>query len=111
MNDKDITKLQNRIEKIKQKILNIGDIKPGSISEQYNVCGTPGCSCKNKKDPKKHGPYYYLSYTFNGNSVTEFVKKEDLRVIRKSLDNYRSLKSLTNQWVELSIRISRLKKS
>ena len=41
-------------------------MKPDSINEQYNVCGSPNCKCKDKKNPQKHGPYYYLSFTFKG---------------------------------------------
>ncbi|MFI5294577.1 MAG: DUF6788 family protein, partial [Thermodesulfovibrionales bacterium] len=30
------------VEQLKQKLLNLGPVLPGSISEQWNVCGTPG---------------------------------------------------------------------
>ena len=55
--------IQRRIEKIKAELEGLGGMHPGSISEQYNVCGTPGCRCKDKKNPQKHGPYYQLSFT------------------------------------------------
>ena len=42
----------------------------GSLSRQYNVCSSPGCRCK-ASPPRKHGPYYQLSYTRNGKSTTE----------------------------------------
>ena len=40
----------------------LGDLRPGSLSIQYNVCGSPGCRCK-ADPPVKHGPYYQVSYT------------------------------------------------
>ena len=45
---------------------------PGSLREQYNVCGKAGCRCKDPKKPQKHGPYYQLSYTWRGKSSTPF---------------------------------------
>jgi Family of unknown function (DUF6788) len=53
--------IQKRIAQLQQQMLELGRLHPGSISEQYNVCGTLGCRCKDPKDPQKHGPYYQLS--------------------------------------------------
>lgn len=52
-----IRSLENQIERLKQEIAGLGDLRPGSLSEQYNVCGKAGCRCK-ASPPQKHGPYY-----------------------------------------------------
>jgi hypothetical protein len=52
---KRICTLERQIAKIKQDIDTIGDLCRGSLSEQYNVCGTSGCKCK-ATPPEKHGP-------------------------------------------------------
>jgi len=44
-----------QIERVKVKLAALGDLRPGSLSTQYNVCGTPGCRCK-ATPPEKHGP-------------------------------------------------------
>ena len=62
-------------------------MRPGSLSEQYNVCGTAGCRCKDARKPVKHGPYYHLNYTWRGKSRTEFVKEEAVEVSRQQLEN------------------------
>jgi hypothetical protein len=54
---------QQQIDQIKQELLALGDMRPGALSEQYNVCGKPNCRCKDPRKPQKHGPYYQLSYT------------------------------------------------
>ncbi len=68
-------KSKKKIEQLKQKLLNLGPVLPGSISEQWNVCGTPGCKCKDPKTPQKHGPYYQLSFSVGGRSSSMFIKK------------------------------------
>src|ERR1039458_6760345 len=68
--------LQRHIEKVKRDLSALGDLRPGSLSTQYNVCGSPGCRCK-ATPPLKHGPYYQVSYTRKGKSSSKFVKKED----------------------------------
>jgi hypothetical protein len=59
--------LLRQIERVKVKLAALGDLRPGSLSTQYNVCGTPGCRCK-ATPPEKHGPYYQVSFTRKGKS-------------------------------------------
>ena len=75
----------------------LGDMRPGAISEQYNVCGKAGCRCKDPNDPKRHGPYYQLSYTHMGKSTTEFVKKPMVSEVQKQLHNYAKFRKLTDE--------------
>lgn len=105
-----IEQLQDRISRIKKELLELGDMRPGALSKQYNVCGTPGCRCKDPKDPKKHGPYYQLSYSHKGKSTTEFVKKSMLPDVRRQLRNYAKFRRLTDEWVALSVKISKVLK-
>ncbi len=110
MNTKKIKTCQAKIEKIKQALVNLGEITPGSLSKQYNICGNPRCRCKDPDNPKKHGPYYNLSYTWNGKGRTEFVRKERLAEVREQIKNYKTMKELTKKWVDLSLEISELRK-
>ena len=102
--------LGKRIETIKKKLAALGDMRPGSLSKQYNVCGNPTCRCKDPENPKKHGPYYQLSYTLKGRSKSEFVKMEDLEAVKQQLKNYQQFKKLTADWVDLSLELASLRK-
>lgn len=86
-------------------------MRPGALSRQYNVCGKPGCRCKDPRKPQKHGPYYQLSYTHMGKSTTEFVKKGLLAETKKQISNYTRFKKLTLEWVDLSLRIVRQRRA
>ncbi len=103
-----IQNLERRIQRVKKELLALGDLRPGSLSKQYNVCGTPGCRCK-ADPPKKHGPYYQLGWTRYGRSTTRFVRPPYLSQVRRELKNYRRLQSLVNQWVDLSTQICELR--
>jgi hypothetical protein len=103
-------KWQARIKEIQKILSEMGEMRPGSLSMQYNVCGNPSCRCKDKKNPKKHGPYYQLSYTHKGKSTTEFVKAEKVEEVRQQIKNFRELKNLTDEWVDLSVKIAKLRK-
>lgn len=108
MNPKREAAIEKQIEKIKRDLSALGDLRPGSLSSQYNVCGSPGCRCK-ATPPQKHGPYYQVSFTRKGKSSSKFVKEMDLPAIRKQLRNYERMKQLMDEWVGLSIELSNLR--
>ena len=101
-------RIERQIEKIKRDLAALGELRPGSLSTQYNVCGSPGCRCK-ASPPEKHGPYYQVSYTRKGKSSSKFVKKKDLPAIRKQLKNYERMKLLMDRWIDLATELSNLR--
>ena len=101
-------RIERQIEKIKRDLVALGDLRPGSLSTQYNVCGSPGCRCK-ASPPEKHGPYHQVSFTRKGKSSSKFVKKKDLTAIRKQLKNYERMKLLMDRWIDLAIELSNLR--
>ena len=98
---------QTKIDQLKQKLLNLGPVLPGSISEQWNICGTLGCKCKDSKNPKKHGPYYQLSFSVSGRSSSMFIKKQDISEARKQVRNYQAFKKLTMELVQAHVDLIR----
>ena len=101
------TQLQRRIDHLKRQLAELGPMHPGSLSEQYNVCGTPGCRCKDAQNPSKHGPYYQLSYRWRGKSSTRFVRTEQLEEMGTKVANYKRFRELTNEWVDLVVELER----
>ena len=101
--------IEKEIKKIKEELLNLGEFRPGSLSKQFNVCGKPSCRCKDKNDPRKHGPYYQISYSRKGKSSSAFVRPESVKDIENQLANYKRLMQLVDQWIDLAIQHSKLK--
>lgn len=104
MNSKQI---QHQIDAIKKQLADMGPMHPGSLSEQFNVCGNPTCRCKDPKDPQRHGPYYQLSYTWRGKSSTRFVRQEGVAKMRDKIANYKRMQELIKEWVDLSMEQER----
>jgi Family of unknown function (DUF6788) len=102
-------RLQQRIDEIKAEIAALGPLRPGTLTRQYNVCGTPGCRCKEDPD-QRHGPYHQLSYTWNGKSSSEFVRAPEIARVEEQLRNYVRLRSLVTQWVDAAIKLARLER-
>lgn len=102
--NKSIKELNREIEKIKQQLLQLGPIHPGSISQQYHACGNHSCRCHDPVDPKKHGPYSKLTYSHAGKSRCRFVRPECVEVLGQRLENHKTFRKLVARWVELSIQ-------
>jgi hypothetical protein len=101
--------LRRRIEQIKGQVAALGPLRPGTLTQQYNVCGTPGCRCK-ADPPEKHGPYYQLSYTWRGHSRSESVLAREVERVREQLRNYQRLRALLDDWVTAGIEVARLER-
>ena len=64
MSQKRIQQIEFRLQQIKRALLEIGPMRPGSLTRQY-------------KDPQHHvGAYWQISYTRRMKSRTEYVRKE-----------------------------------
>jgi hypothetical protein len=100
--------LEAKLAKIKAALAALGDLRPGTLSQQYNVCGNPACRCK-ATPPRKHGPYYQVSFTWQGKSHSQFVRREDVPAVRAQLRNYRQLRRLVDTWISVGIELSRLR--
>ena len=97
---------RKRIDQLKKKLAGLGPMLPGSLSKQWNVCSSPGCSCRKYKS-KRHGPYYQLSFTVRGRSSTLFVKKDDVPEVRRRIRRYKAFKKLCAELTQASIDLAR----
>lgn len=101
--------IEKRIAQIKEELQTIGDMRPGSLNQQYTVCGKEGCRCVDPDKPQKHGPYYQLSYVHNGKSTTQFIGGPSVDNVRQQLDNYKKFRELTAEWVDLALTLAKEK--
>jgi hypothetical protein len=94
---KRLLQIEKRIATIKADLVEIDEMRPGSLSRQY-------------KDPaNQRGAYYQLSYTRDMKSRSEYVARDAVDDVRRQLENYKRFKELTSEWVDLCIEHSRLK--
>ena len=97
------------VEQIQRELVALGPVLPGSISEQWNVCGKAGCRCKDPKHPQRHGPYNQLSFTVRGHSSTLFLKSAELKAARACVRRYQRFKELNAQLAVAYVELARAK--
>ena len=57
--------LEQQREVIAQRIAQLGDLRPGSITSTTGRCGKPDCRCHQPGEPG-HGPNFRLTSKVNG---------------------------------------------
>ena len=101
MSDMDVKDLDARREAIRRELASVGDLRPGSLFERYRKCGKPGCHCAREGDPG-HGPNWVLTARVNGRALTRAIPREAVAETRAQIDEYKRLRALTAELVEVS---------
>lgn len=89
-------RIERRIEKIKQALAELGDMRPGSLSTQTRAWG---------------GKYHQLSYTHQGKGRTEYVPPARVKEVKRQLATYKKFKELTSEWTALAIELCKLRQA
>lgn len=92
-NSKEILK---RIEQIKLELQSLGDLRPGSLTQQY------------KDSKNKTGGFYQINYIHKMKSRSDYVKKDFVEIMEVQVKEYKKMKALVSEWVELGIIKSKL---
>lgn len=89
--------LEKRIRALKSRLARSGDLRPGTLSVQY------------RNPAEKKTPFNQISYTHKGRGRSEYVRPENLKVVRREIETYKRFKSTVDELVALSIEASRLR--
>jgi hypothetical protein len=101
--EKELRDYKKEYEEIKARLLNIGFIYKGNITERRLPCGNPKCACH--QDPnKRHGPYYQISWKEKGKTISFFLSGESLNFYRKGIQNRISLLEIIEEMEIVSRR-------
>ena len=92
-----LKRVEEQIERIKQELVALGPMRPGSITRQYRL-------------PKeKMRPFYQISYTHRMRSRSEYVRPENVAALRKETANFKRFRKLIDRWVGLAHAASQLR--
>ena len=96
MTTKQLATIEKRIRRIKKSLQSIGEMRPGSLTQQSH-------------DPEKRRVYWQLSYTYKMKSRSEYIRDQFVKDTQRQIQNYKRFRSLVDEWLALSIEQARLK--
>lgn len=94
---KNLAQIETRIAGIKEKLMKVGEMRPGSLTCQY------------QKPKEKKGGFYQISYTHHMKSRTEYVRRQFVKDIKHQITEFKKFKQLVQDWTDLAIEQSKLK--
>jgi hypothetical protein len=101
--------LETRKQEILLEIAGLGDMRAGSITENYRRCGKPTCHCAQPDDPR-HGPYYAYTWNEFGKTRTRSLcPGPELDLLREQVENYRHFRELCREFVAVNEEICDLR--
>lgn len=99
--------LESRRAAIQSQVVQLGDMRAGSITGTGGCCGTPNCHCHQSGDPG-HGPFYRLTRKVEGRTVTEtFSSPAALAKAQREVAEYHRFRELSGQLLDVNEEVCR----
>jgi hypothetical protein len=97
--------LQAKREQLKARLVELGDLRPGSLVERFRKCGRPTCRCVQQDSPG-HGPCYSLTHAVGGKTVTRIIPKgAAVERTRQQIAEYHRFRDLVRELITISEQI------
>src|SRR6266404_2782644 len=91
--------LEQRRERIAQRIAELGDLRPGSITATSGRCGKPECRCHQPGQPG-HGPHFRLTYKVDGKTISEALPTPAaIQKAEREVEEFRKFQQLTREFL------------
>jgi hypothetical protein len=104
-----LVELEKRRDSITQQIAQLGDLRPGSISNTSGRCGKPSCRCHRPGQPS-HGPNLRLTYKVDGKTFSESLPTPAAtRKAEREVAEFRNFQQLSREFVETNGKICHLR--
>jgi len=105
----DLQNLEDRRDRLYQKLPSFGDFRLGIISETYTRCGKKNCACAHK-DHAGHGPRYLWNTTRQGKSLAQHLRLgPELDHVYKQIETGHRFQKWCQEAIELNEEICRLR--
>jgi hypothetical protein len=105
----DLQNLEDRRDRLYEKLRSFGDFRLGIISQTYTRCGKTNCACAHKDHPG-HGTRYLWNTTRQGKSLAQHLRLgPELDHVYKQIETGHRFQKWCQEAIELNEEICRLR--
>ena len=104
-----IETLEKRRSEIVERIGQLSDLRPGSVTAIRKKCGKANCCCLEPLHPG-HGPHWRLTYKVEGTSRSESLTGDAIEKAEEEIAEFRKFQQLSREFVEVNTRICQLRR-
>jgi hypothetical protein len=100
-----LQQLETKRERLRNKLAQLGDMRPGSLVGRFRKCGKPSCHCS-QPSSETHGPSWSLTRAVEGKTVTKVIPPGDaVEQTKAQIAEYRRFRKLVQELLELNVEI------
>ena len=100
-----LEQLEAERERLKGKLAQVGDMRPGSLVERFRKCGKASCHCAQPAS-EAHGPSWSLTRPIGGKTVTKVIPPGSaVEQTKAQIAEYRRFRKVVQELIELSVQI------
>src|ERR1700751_1041313 len=104
-----LSDLEQRREVLAQRIAELGDLRPGSITGTAGRCGKPE-GHRHQPGQPGHGPNFRLTYKADGKTISEpLPTPAAIHKAEREVEEFRKFQQLTREFLGTNTEICRLR--
>jgi len=94
--------MDTRRSNIFEEMLQLRPLCSGKLYKRYVSCGKENCRCRDKENPKLHGPYYEWVRHINGKQIGRMLRPgPDFEKVKTGIENYNRFQVLLSALLRL----------
>lgn len=103
-----VKELEEKRRRVGARLVEVGDIRRGSLYERYLKCGKPECRCFSDK-AYLHGPHYSLTKKVKGKTVLRSIAKGVLELTKAQIVNCQEFRRVSEEFLAVNEEICEAK--
>ena len=97
----DPAELSARRQELRRQLAAVGDLRPGSLVQNFRRCGRPDCFCADKQQPG-HGPYWLLTWSVDGKTRSRSIPAAQVAATKAQIAECQRLRRLVADLIAVS---------
>jgi hypothetical protein len=103
-----IKELNERRRGIGERLVEVGDMRQGSLYERSLKCGKAGCRCASDKS-YLHGPHYFLTKKAEGKTVQRTIPRGAVESTKAQIAKFQEFRRLSQEFLAVNEEICEAK--
>jgi hypothetical protein len=93
-------------ERLKESILALGPVLPGTIRKVYLRCGKKNCRCQSTDKKQWHGPYSFWDRKEGKRLTSRSIPSDQVELIQSGINKRRELERIMRQMLNHGIKMA-----
>jgi hypothetical protein len=103
-----IKELEEKRKHVGERLIDVGDMRQGTVYARFSKCGKMECRCANEKG-YLHGPTLSLTKKVKGKTVLRTIPKEAIETTKEQIAKFQEFRRLSQEFLAVNEEICEAK--